>query len=129
MLALPSLIPILRNEFNTGLDTLGLVVTVSAFMFGVGAIPAGWAESKLGGRLLLILYLMGSGFSALLVSVSNSFFIMVIGLGFMGFFCSIYHPAGLTLISHRVNVLTKEWPSMVFLVQSAPRQDPLWLQR
>ena len=98
MLALPSLIPILRNEFNTGLDTLGLVVTVSAFMFGVGAIPAGWAESKLGGRLLLILYLMGSGFSALLVSVSNSFFIMVIGLGFMGFFCSIYHPAGLILV-------------------------------
>jgi MFS family permease len=32
---------------------------------------------------------------------------MVISLGLMGFFCSIYHPAGLTLISHRVNKLTK----------------------
>jgi len=107
MLALPSLIPILRNEFNAGLDTLGLVVTVSAFMFGVGAIPSGWAERKLGGRTLLLLYLFGSGLAALLVSASSSFFTMVIGLGFMGFFCSIYHPAGLTLISHRVNALTK----------------------
>ena len=107
MLTLPSLIPILRDEFNTGLDTLGLVVTVSAFMFGVGAIPAGWAERKLGGRTLLLLYLIGSGLSALLVSISTSFYMMVAGLGLMGFACSIYHPAGLTLISHRVKAITK----------------------
>lgn len=107
MLALPSLIPILRDEFNVGLDTLGLVVTISAFMFGLGAIPSGWAERKLGGRALLLLYLFGSGLSAILVSISGSFIMMVAGLGLMGFFCSIYHPAGLTLISHRVNALTK----------------------
>lgn len=107
MLALPSLIPILRDEFNIGLDTLGLVVTISAFMFGLGAIPSGWAERKLGGRALLLLYLFGSGLSAILVSISGSFIIMVAGLGMMGFFCSIYHPAGLTLISHRVNALTR----------------------
>ena len=46
MLALPSLIPILRQEFSIGLDTLGLVATISAFMFGIGAIPSGLAESR-----------------------------------------------------------------------------------
>lgn len=107
MLALPSLIPILRNEFNVGLDTLGLVVSISAFMFGLGAIPSGWAERWLGGRTLLLLYLFGSGLSAMLVSISGSFMMMVAGLGLMGFFCSVYHPAGLTLLSHRVNALTK----------------------
>jgi len=107
MLALPSLIPILKNEFNVGLDTLGLVVTISAFMFGAGAIPSGWAERKLGGRALLLLYLFGSGLSAILVSISGSFIVMVVGLGLMGFCCSIYHPAGLTLISHRVKEITK----------------------
>mgnify|MGYP002725496048 CR=1 FL=1 len=107
MLALPSLIPILRQEFNTGLDTLGLVATVSAFMFGFGAIPSGWAERRLGGRTLLLFYLFGSGLAAILVSFSNSFFMMVVGLGLMGFACSVYHPAGLTLISHRVNAITK----------------------
>jgi FSR family fosmidomycin resistance protein-like MFS transporter len=107
MLALPSLIPVIRNEFNVGLDTLGFVVTVSGFMFGLGAIPSGWAEKRFGGRSLLLIYQIGSSLSALLVAVSGSFVMMIVGLGFMGFFCSIYHPAGLTLISHRVKLLTK----------------------
>ena len=107
MLALPSLIPVIRNEFNVGLDVLGFVVTVSGFMFGLGALPAGWAEKRFGGRTLLLIYQVGSSLSALLVALSNSFIMMIIGLGFMGFFCSIYHPAGLTLISHRVKSLTK----------------------
>ena len=107
MLALPSLIPIIRNEFNVGLDTLGFVVTISAFMFGLGAIPAGWAEKRFGGRQLLLIYQLGSSLSAILVALSSSFEMMVISLGLMGFFCSIYHPAGLTLISHRINKLTK----------------------
>ena len=107
MLALPSLIPIIRNEFNVGLDTLGFVVTISAFMFGLGAIPAGWAEKRFGGRQLLLIYQLGSSLSAILVALSSSFEMMVMSLGLMGFFCSIYHPAGLTLISHRVNKLTK----------------------
>ena len=107
MLTLPSLIPNIRNEFNVGLDTLGFVVTVSAFMFGLGAIPAGWAEKRFGGRQLLLIYQIGSSLSALLVALSSSFEMMIVGLGLMGFFCSIYHPAGLTLSSHRVTKLTK----------------------
>ena len=107
MLALPSLIPILMNEFDIGLDILGLVVTISAFMFGFGAIPSGWMESKLGGKTLLLLYLFGSSFSAFLVSISNSFYLLVFSLGLLGLSSSIYHPAGLTLISNRVHLITK----------------------
>ena len=107
MLALPSLIPVIRNEFDVGLSTLGFMVSISGFMFGLGAIPAGWAEKRFGGRQLLLIYQAGSSISALLVALSGSFQMMVVGLGFMGFFCSIYHPAGLTLISHRVKSLTR----------------------
>ena len=107
MLALPSLIPVIRNEFEVGLSTLGFVVSISGFMFGLGAIPAGWAEKRFGGRQLLLIYQAGSSISALLVALSGSFAMMVVGLGMMGFFCSIYHPAGLTLISHRVKSLTR----------------------
>ena len=107
MLALPSLIPIFMSEFNVGIDVLGFVVTISAFMFGVGAIPSGWLESKIGGKTLLILYLFGSSFSAILISVSNSFNLLVFGLGLLGFTSSIYHPAGLTLISNRIHHITK----------------------
>ena len=107
MLALPSLIPIFMSEFNVGIDVLGFVVTISAFMFGVGAIPSGWLENKIGGKTLLILYLFGSSFSAILISVSNSFNLLVFGLGLLGLTSSIYHPAGLTLISNRIHHITK----------------------
>ena len=107
MLALPSLIPIFMSEFNVGIDVLGFVVTISAFMFGVGAIPSGWLESKIGGKTLLILYLFGSSFSAILISISNSFNQLVFGLGLLGLTSSIYHPAGLTLISNRIHRIPK----------------------
>ena len=84
MLALPSLIPIFISEFNIGIDVLGFVVTVSAFMFGIGAIPSGWLESRIGGKTLLVIYLFGSSFSALFISLSNSFNVLVFGLGLLG---------------------------------------------
>ena len=77
MLALPSLIPILRQEFSIGLDTLGLVAAISAFMFGIGAIPSGLAESRLGGKTLLLLYLFGSGLAAIIVALSNSLILLI----------------------------------------------------
>ena len=107
MLALPSLIPIFISEFNIGIDVLGFVVTVSAFMFGIGAIPSGWLESRIGGKTLLVIYLFGSSFSALFISLSNSFNVLVFGLGLLGLTSSIYHPAGLTLISNRIHHITK----------------------
>ena len=107
MLALPSLIPIFISEFNIGIDVLGFVVTVSAFMFGIGAIPSGWMESRIGGKTLLVIYLFGSSFSALFISLSNSFNVLVFGLGLLGLTSSIYHPAGLTLISNRIHHITK----------------------
>ncbi|MEE8437838.1 MAG: MFS transporter [Candidatus Neomarinimicrobiota bacterium] len=107
MLAFPSLIPVIRAEFSLGLDTLGYVAAVSAFMFGIGAIPSGWAENKVGGRKLLLLYQFGSAAGAGLLAFSTNFYTIVIGLAVMGLFCSIYHPAGLTLISNRVDSLTK----------------------
>ncbi|MEE8335948.1 MAG: MFS transporter [Candidatus Neomarinimicrobiota bacterium] len=107
MLAFPSLIPVIRAEFSVGLDTLGYVAALSAFMFGIGAIPSGWAENKIGGKNLLLLYQFGSAAGAGLLALSTNFYTIVAGLAVMGLFCSIYHPAGLTLISNRVDSMTK----------------------
>ena len=107
MLTLPSLIPLIRNEFNVGIDTLGFVVSISALFFGLGAIPAGWLDRYIGKKRLLIIYQVGSSVSALFVAFSSSFYGFVFGLSAMGLFCSIYHPTGLTLISQRLSNVTK----------------------
>ena len=107
MLTFPSLIPIIQKEYNVGLDTLGFVVSISALLFGLGAIPAGWLDRYLGGKKLMIIYQLGSSLSALVVAFSPNFTIMVAGLSFIGLFCSIYHPTGLTLISQSINKVSK----------------------
>ena len=91
MLTFPSLIPIIQKEYNVGLDTLGFVVSISALLFGLGAIPAGWLDRYLGGKKLMIIYQLGSSISAFVVALSPNFITMVVGLSFIGLFCSIYY--------------------------------------
>ena len=107
MLIFPALFLVLQREFNLGMDQLGLMASISAFMFGVGAIPAGYFESKFGGRSLLLIYLFGTSIFSLSMFWINSITMLYILLGFIGLLSSIYHPAGLTLISRRVKHLSK----------------------
>ena len=107
MLSLPSLIPVIQKEYPAGLDTFGFVVTISAFLFGLGAIPAGWLDRHIGGRNLLIIYQIGAGLSSFLIFSSSSFTSLVFGLSFLGLFCSVYHPTGLTIISQNLKNVSK----------------------
>ncbi|MFC1550573.1 MFS transporter [Candidatus Neomarinimicrobiota bacterium] len=102
MLVLPSILLVLQSEFNVGLATLGFIVTVSYFMFGLGSIPAGLLEKKLGGRTLLIIYQIGLIVSMAVIMISRQLISLTFGLVILGLFSSIYHPAGLTIISRRV---------------------------
>ena len=51
-------------------------------MFGIGAIPSGLAESRLGGKTLLLFYLFGSGLAAIIVALSNSLIILILDWGY-----------------------------------------------
>ena len=106
MLFFPALFIVLQEEFSAEaitLATLSWIYTLSNFMFGFGALPAGWIEGKVGGRKLLLLYQLGAAASALFVSISTSLTTLTIALVFLGLFSSIYHPAGLTIISRRIH--------------------------
>jgi len=107
MLTLPSLIPLVRDDFKVGIDTLGFVVSISALFFGLGAIPAGWMDRYFGKKRLLIIYQIGSSASAIFIAYSSNFFGFVFGLSLLGLFCSIYHPIGLTLISQRISNVSR----------------------
>ena len=107
MMVFPTLMLLFHNEFNLGLDTLGIIASVGAFMFGVGAIPAGFLEAKLGGRALLLIYQIGSIIGGLGLILAKTPVQMTIGLGILGLASSIYHPAGLTILSRRLKNLSK----------------------
>jgi MFS family permease len=107
MMVFPTLMLLFHHEFDLGLDTLGIMATAGAFMFGVGAIPAGFLEGKLGGRVLLLIYQVGSIIGGLGLILAKNPFQMTIGLAILGLASSIYHPAGLTILSRRLTNLSK----------------------
>ena len=107
MMFFPTLLMVFHKEFGLGMDHLGLMVTVGAFMFGLGAIPTGFLENKFGGKKLLLIYQGGSVVSCILLAFATSPFQLTIGLAILGLASSIYHPAGLTILSRRLEKLSK----------------------
>jgi MFS family permease len=99
---LPPLIPLLMVEFGTDYFHLGMVVFVFSYAFGLGSLPAGHVADKLGPHRLVSLYLFGSGILSICVWPANTLFTYGLVMGLMGVFCSTYHPASNTLISHTI---------------------------
>jgi FSR family fosmidomycin resistance protein-like MFS transporter len=103
--ALPSVEQEIAAEYYSGDSVQGKRFTgrlsyVWRLMWGVGAIVAGWLVDRFGSRRLLVIYLWGCsltcGLAALVSTEQGLFLVMML----MGALASIYHPAGLALISH-----------------------------
>ncbi|ERH10489.1 MAG: major Facilitator superfamily [halophilic archaeon J07HX64] len=101
-LAIPILMTIWLVEFSITAATLGTVVAVGYGLFGLGALPGGILVDRFGSRRLIIACLFGMGISFVLLSVLPGVVGIGIALALWGIAASVYHPAGLTLISNGV---------------------------
>jgi MFS family permease len=81
---------------------IGLAASISAFLFGLAALPSGWLVDRLGARRVLLLFLFGSGLSLAGLSFMPDFRSFTVALACLGFFSGLYHPAGATLISNGI---------------------------
>jgi MFS family permease len=96
---LPPLLPLVMAEFGTDYFTMGIIVSIFSYAFGLGSLPAGILADKIGPRRLISLYLFGASIAGVLVLPASSLLFYTIVMGLMGAFCSAYHPAANTLIS------------------------------
>jgi MFS family permease len=71
-------------------------------LFGLGALPWGIISDRYGNRKSLIIFFFGCGAGAFLTASSQSGTSLMLSLAVIGFFASIYHPAGMGLISRGV---------------------------
>ncbi|WP_123539213.1 MFS transporter [Halosimplex salinum] len=101
-LAVPILLTVWLVEFPVTSATLGTVVAVGYGLFGVGALPAGLLVDRFGSRVLVVACMLGMGLSFLLLSVLPGVAGVAVALALWGIAASVYHPAGLTLISKGV---------------------------
>jgi len=98
-LSIPLFIGVWMAEFDASAALLGTVVGAGYALVGVGAPISGVVSDRIGSRRLITLSVVGMGCGFALVSLADS----VLGLGgavlVWGAFASLYHPAGLSLIS------------------------------
>ncbi|WP_170864781.1 MFS transporter [Halogranum amylolyticum] len=89
-------------QFPVNQATLGAVVTGGYALFGLGALPGGIVVDRVGSRRLISGCLLGMAGSFLLLWLSPSLAVVAVGLLLWGAAASVYHPAGLALISKGV---------------------------
>ncbi|WP_193363639.1 MFS transporter [Halogeometricum pallidum] len=112
-LSIPIFVSIWLTEFdvvNLGLTqvevtaaTLGVVVTAGYGLFGVGALPGGVLVDRIGSRRLISLCLFGMAGSFVLLGLSPNLVVVTLALLCWGAAASVYHPAGLALVSKGVD--------------------------
>lgn len=102
ILVFPSLALTLRTTFGLPLEQVLALSFWMYLLFGLGALPAGILTDLLQPRLMLTVCLLGMGGSALLAARAGSTGELRLALAGLGLFASIYHPAGMALISRGV---------------------------
>lgn len=105
--AFPALLLTMAAYFHTRLETAVWMQTGLAFMFGLGALPAGFISDKFGPKRIVMVYLMGAAFSCIFISTAQSVTALAIGLAALGAFISLYHPAGTTLVTTQIKQVGK----------------------
>jgi len=80
--------------------SVGVVVTVGYLCFGLGALPGGIVVDRVGSRQLIALCLLGMGSAYVVLGVAPNMLVVTAALLLWGAAASVYHPAGLSLISN-----------------------------
>ena len=101
-LSIPILMTIWLLEFSLTAALLGTAVAVGYGLFGIGALPGGLLVDRYGARRLVAACLVGMGLSFLVLRFADGIVGVALALSLWGISASVYHPAGLTLISNGV---------------------------
>ncbi|AGB30886.1 major facilitator superfamily MFS 1 [Natrinema pellirubrum DSM 15624] len=98
-LVIPIFVVIWLERFSTTAAFLGTVVGASYALIGVGALPSGLLADRVSSKRLILACLLGMGAAFALVAVAPSVAVLAVGLLLWGAAASLYHPAGLALLS------------------------------
>ncbi len=98
-LAFPALAIPLMLSLNMSLEDVLKLGFPMYLLFGLFSLPWGMFADRYSNRKALIIFFFGTGAGAVITALSSSGFSIMVSLALIGFFASIYHPAGMGLIS------------------------------
>jgi MFS family permease len=102
-LSIPIFIVVWLETFTASEALLGLVVGVGYAAVGLGAVPSGVLSDAYGSDRVVLVALLGMALGFGLMSVSPNVVLLALALGVWGAGASLYHPAGLSLLSRGVD--------------------------
>ena len=77
--------------------------SVGAFvLFGLGSLPAGRLGDLWGRRIMMIIFFIGMGVTALLTALTQNAWQLAAALTLLGTFAAIYHPVGIPMLVQNV---------------------------
>ncbi|MDJ1432553.1 MFS transporter [Halostagnicola sp. A-GB9-2] len=100
--SIPIFLVVWLAEFDVSVALIGIIVALGYAPFGIGALPGGILADKYGTKRLILLCLLGMSLSFVVLAGAtfvDSIYAIAVGLVLWGIAASIYHPAGLALIS------------------------------
>ena len=99
-LSIPIFLVVWREEFpNVSLAFIGLIVALGYAPFGLGALPGGILADRFGPKRLVLTCFAGMSLAFLSLSLATSIYLVGAALVLWGIAASVYHPAGMALIS------------------------------
>ena len=99
-LSFASVEQLVASDFGVDTAVTGWLGLTLRLPFGLFALLAGWLADHWGAKRLLLVYLFGASGAALLAWLTPGLAMLFLVMFTLGTFASIYHPAGVGLISH-----------------------------
>ncbi len=112
-LALPPLFTILHAQFEVSYTELGLVITLFFVASGVGQAAAGVLVDRFGAQRLLLGGLVSLSLGTALAGLVTAYWMLLPLALLAGLGNSVFHPADLSILSHRVS---ESWLGRAFAV-------------
>lgn len=88
-----------QQEFSLSKRLVTAVPLLGWVLMGVGAVPAGMLTDRFSPRTVLLVYFLSVAIAATICAVAPTPLLLVVGLTLLGAAVSLYHPAGLALLS------------------------------
>ena len=103
VLLFPTVLLALEVEMELSYKELAALAVPAAFLFGAGALPAGWLGDRWSKTNLLEIFFYGTGASTIITGFTHTPLMLGIGLAGIGLFASIYHPVGMSWLVSRTS--------------------------
>jgi MFS family permease len=98
-----TLLPIFIEEFQLTIFEVSLIVSIQSIVGLIMNVPAGVLADRLNPKLLLIVSMAIEGGSAVLISQTQDYWMLVLGIALMRIASPVYHISGLSQISKHAN--------------------------